>query len=216
MSCVGRPSRLIVVRHRLAPISNHQAVDQPPELLQARFGLIKGRLMARLVQAQLVLGFGVSKSSTEAPSTGCRTIGTYKAKVSILSNLSVLLAVHNERRIVACAELCCSLVLQFQRHGLASKPVADVVGVAIHHCRGHATVDDALQVLLEVCKDKVARALKAATHRAAGRACVVDIDAQSVLRRSLVEEIDEKVWRRWVVLGVSDVWGKETEILSNR
>jgi hypothetical protein len=97
-------------------------------------------------------------------------------------------------------------VIDLKRYGLAAKPIADVISIAVEEIYTHSLVKQILEVLTEVREDEVSRVLELVVDIAVG--CrVVEVDTNGILHVSLVEVRGEvRRWRR-VIAWVTDVVG---------
>lgn len=83
-------------------------------------------------------------------------------------------------------------------------PIANVVSIAIKQSYSNTIVQQHLYVLNEVRVDKVARLLEREVDLVV-RLCVIQIDAQSVLCGSHVQEVNKVCWRRGIVKWMADI-----------
>lgn len=110
-------------------------------------------------------------------------------EVAVLARLAVLDAVDRKRRVACLVELVCVRPLRAQRHRLASEPVADVVGVAVHERDAHGRrVEELLQVFDEVEVDEVAGLLECVVDVVVGEG-VVCVHTESLACRVQVEVV---------------------------
>lgn len=106
MSGVRRAIASQVRSDHLGAVCNVPVVD----------GTVKeGKSTLRLVIRHLVSGF----------------VNAEETQVAILADLSVLSAVDGEGLVAGCSEFLAVGVVQGKRNGLATEPVADVVGITV-------------------------------------------------------------------------------------
>ena len=132
-------------------------------------------------------------------------VDTGEAEVAVFTCLAILNTVNHHGYVARGVELLGMRVLSCQRDSFATKPVADVVCVAVDKSHSHTGVEEVFQVRHEVRVHKVASLLESEVDFVVREASVIGIDTKSVLCRCVVEERYDVVrWRR-VIIWMADV-----------
>ena len=127
-----------------------------------------------------------------------------KTELAILAHLTILGAFHDEGSISGGVIFLGMGVLQGEGDGLAAKPVAYVVCVAINEGDADTVVEDALKVGLENGVDEIARGLESICNGGVGLG-IVKVDTDGLLCLCGVKEVDKVAVRSGVVVRVADV-----------
>lgn len=106
MSTIGRPTGRIGCVEEALPIRNIELHDGPAEKLQRSLGLVVWHLMSSLVDAR-------------------------EGEIAILPYLAILGAVDEEGGVACSVELRCVRVVDLFGDCFATKPIADVVSIAV-------------------------------------------------------------------------------------
>jgi len=126
--------------------------------------------------------------------------------VAILSDFAVFGSVDNEWLVASGRKLLSVRVVDLERHSLATKPIADVISIAICKSYAYSLVKEVLEILAEVREDEVARVLELVVDVAVG--CrVVQVDTNGILHMCLVEVRGQVRRRRRVIARVTDIVG---------
>lgn len=80
--------------------------------------------------------------------------------VAVLTDLSELLTINDEGLVASLGELLGVSVVDLERDGLSSEPVADVIRIAVEQVDTQALVEQELEILAEVGEDEVASVLE--------------------------------------------------------
>jgi hypothetical protein len=111
-------------------------------------------------------------------------VHTGEGEVAVFASLAVLHTVNEERRIAGGLELLAVLILGCEGDGLATEPVADVVGVTVNQGNAHGAGEDIFQILEEVGPDEVSGLLESKVDLVV-RLGVVQVDAYGIQDRVL-------------------------------
>ena len=125
-------------------------------------------------------------------------------EVAELSHLAVFDTIDGQWLVSGGGELSLVCVINSQGDCLATKPVADVIGIAIVQAHSYAIVQEHFEVLNEVWVHEVASALELPVNVRV-RVRVVAIHTDGILHCCLVEVLLEIRWWRRVVKRMPDV-----------
>ena len=178
MRRVDRSVRLVGPRHDLPASRNVHVAEHATEHGERGERLVEGDFVARLVDP-------------------------HEAEVAVLPHLAVFGPVDDEGGVACGAELGRVGVIDLERDGLATKPVADVVCVAMIQSYSDGIVEDRFKICEKVWVNEVASFLKCIVNVIVGF-CVIKIDSQGVLGRRQIEIVGKVSWRRGIFIGVAD------------
>lgn len=149
-----------ISRDVLGAVCDVHVVDYAVEHGQRGFGLVEGDLVAGLVDAEEADCSEVSICLVGYSYHGILVEHT----VAVLPDLAELLSIDYEFLVTSGSELFCVSVVDVERNGFSSKPVADVVGVSVEQVHANSLVEQVLKVLTEVGEDEVAGVLELPVH----------------------------------------------------
>ena len=114
-----------------------------------------------------------------------RFVDAHEAVIPILTNFAILYTVNYKWRITSCAKFSSVSVIEAEGDGLAAKPIADIVSIAVVHSYADGVVKNRFQVCEEVGVSEVACLLEGVVDIVIG-ICVVQIDSEGGLGRSKI------------------------------
>lgn len=170
------PSRIVRADLDLAT-GDIPAVQSAVEQLQRRDGLVKRHFVTGLVDSG-------------------------EGEVAILAGLAVLDAVDEQGGVAGFAELVGVRVVRRERDGLAAEPVADVIRIAVDERDTHGVGEDGFEVVDEVGPNVVAGLLEGEVDLLVAHG-VVEVYAQGVLDRAVLEVFGELLGWGWVLCWIS-------------
>lgn len=150
------------------------------EHLQTRLGLIKWHFMPRLVNP-------------------------HEAEFTILSHFAIFGSVHHEGSIAGLAKFMAVCVVDGERDGLATKPIANEIGVTIEERDADSFVEKVLEVFHKVRINKVAGFLEGIVYIGIGF-CVIQLDTQRLLNVRKVQVLLKIGWGCGVLIWVTDAF----------
>jgi hypothetical protein len=113
-----------------------------------------------------------------------------EGEVAILPRLTILHAIHHHRCVARRVELLGVGVLYSLTYCLSTKPIADVVRIAVDHRHSDRRVEDRFQVFFEVRVDEVTGLLEGIVDIVVTERGIICVDAERGLRLGQVEKID--------------------------
>ena len=85
--------------------------------------------------------------------------------IAVLPDLTVFGAIDHERLVASSRELLSVGVVDLERDGLATEPVADIISITVEERDAQALVKQVLEILAEVGEDEVAGVLELPANR---------------------------------------------------
>lgn len=174
---LGRAVGAVIGTNLGSALGNVPTEKSAVEELQRRDRLIIGDLVTGLVHAS-------------------------EGKVTILAGLAILDAVDHHWSVTGGTELLSMCVVHREGNGLATEPVADVVGVTVDEGHADGQLEDLLQIFEEIGPDEVAGLLEGVVYIVV-RLSVIDVHPDGVHHRVFLEVVDVVRFRGRVLRGES-------------
>ena len=155
VSCVGAARSAQFGCDLLGAVGEVERGESALEHGQRRLGLVEGYFVACLVDAE--------EADCEIVSFYAVIVVVHQREsltVAVLSDLTVFGAVDNERLVASGRELFRVGVVDLERNGLATEPVADVIRITVEEGNAKSLVKQVLEILAEVGEDEVAGVLE--------------------------------------------------------
>lgn len=131
-------------------------------------------------------------------------IHSQKTEIPVLSHFAVLGSINDKRDVTSLREFLGVSVPNFIRDGFASKPVTDIVGIAIDERHANTVVENPFELVEEVGICKVTGFLKGVVNIAI-RCRVIEINAESLLNIGQIQEVGKIFWGGWILVGMTDI-----------
>ncbi len=132
-----------------------------------------------------------------------RLINSHKAEIPILPHFTNFFSVDDERCVISSAKLCAVGVVDGERDGFPTEPIADVVSITVVHGDADRVVEDHFEVGKEVGIGEVTGLLEGVVDVVVGVG-IVEVDAKGILDGGEVEVLFEIGRRGGVYVGVAD------------